>query len=328
MAAPQQQTAVVTGGTAGVGRAVVRELAAQGWDIAVVARGQGGLDGACADIGEAGRRALGIQADVADAAQVGRAARQAEAELGPVGLWVNAAFAGYLQFFRDTTEEEFRRVTEVTYLGQVHGTRAALDLMRPRDRGVIINVGSAMAFRGIPLQAAYCGAKHAIKGFTESVMTELAHEKSKIRLCMVQLPGLNTTQFNWNLSKMPRHPMPVPPIFQPEVAARAIAFLARHPRRNMWVGIPTAYTILGERLAPGILDFYLGRTGVSSQQSGENLTQPRDASADRGAHGPFGARAHARDPLSWMSRHRMALTAGLAALTAMTAAGAVAGTRR
>jgi NAD(P)-dependent dehydrogenase (short-subunit alcohol dehydrogenase family) len=332
MAVQQQGTAVVTGGTAGVGRAVVRELAARGWDVAIVARGQGGLDGACADVRAAGRRALGIQADVADEAQVRRAARSAEAELGPVRLWVNVAFAGYLQFFRDTTEEEFRRVTDVTYLGQVHGTRAALDVMRPRDSGVIINVGSALGFRGIPLQAAYCGAKHAVKGFTESVITELAHEKSRIRLCMVQLPGLNTTQFNWNLSKMPGHPMPVPPIFQPEVAAKAIAHLASHPRRNMWVGIPTAYTILGERLAPRLLDLYLGRTGVSSQQSGEdlprwgeNLSQPRDASTDRGAHGPFGAKAHARDPVTWMSRHRVAMLAGLAVITA---AGAVAGTRR
>ena len=326
----QQGVAVVTGGTAGVGRATVRELAARGWDVAIVARGQGGLDGACADVRNAGQRALGIQADVGRRAEVEQAARRAEAELGPVGLWVNVAFAGYLQFFWDTTEEEFRRVTEVTYLGQVHGTHAALRLMRPRNSGVIINVGSAMGFRGIPLQAAYCGAKHAIKGFTESVMTELAHEKSKVRVCMVQLPGLNTTQFNWNLSKLPAHPMPVPPIFQPELAARAIAYLAEHPRRNMWVGISTAYTILGERLAPKLLDLYLGRSGVKSQQTdqelprwGDNLTSPRDAEADRGAHGPFGGQAHERDPLTWFSRHRAAVLAGLAAAGLAGAAAAV-----
>jgi short-subunit dehydrogenase len=222
---------------------------------------------------------------------------------------------------------EFRRITEVTYYGQVHGTLAALARMRPRDRGVIVNVGSAMAYRSIPLQAPYCGAKHAVKGFTESVMTELAHEDSKVKLCMVQLPGLNTPQFNWNLSKMPRHPMPVPPIFQPELAARAIVFLAEHPRRNMWVGIATAYTILGERLAPKLLDLYLGKTGVKSQQTdqdaprlGSNVFEPQDQAHDQGAHGAFDAKAHGRDPVSWASMHRAALLSGAAGLTALAGA--------
>lgn len=224
-------------------------------------------------------------------------------------------------------------MTEVTYYGQVHGTLAALERMRPRDRGVIVNVGSAMAYRSIPLQATYCGAKHAVKGFTESVMCELAHEKSKVRLCMVQLPGLNTPQFNWNLSKMPEHPMPVPPIFQPELPARAIAYLAEHPRRNMWVGVSTAYTILGERLAPKLLDWYLGRTGVKSQQTGQdlprlgsNVFEPRDQTEDQGAHGAFDDQAHGADPLLWLSMHRRAALAAVA--LAGAAAGAVAAGRR
>jgi len=243
-----------------------------------------------------------------------------ESDLGEIGVWVNVAFAGSLAFAWDTSMAEFRRMTEVTYYGQVHGTLAALERMRPRDRGVIINVGSAMAYRSIPLQAPYCGAKHAVKGFTESVMCELAHERSRVKLCMVQLPGLNTTQFRWNLNKMGKHPMPVPPIFQPELPARAIAFLAEHPRRNMWVGISTAYTVLGERLAPKLLDLYLGRTGVKSQQTGKdlprlgsNVFEPRDDREDQGAHGGFDDQAHARDPQLWISMHRRAIAAGLGA---------------
>jgi NAD(P)-dependent dehydrogenase (short-subunit alcohol dehydrogenase family) len=323
------RVAVVTGGTAGVGRATVQELASRGWEVAVLARGQAGLGGAVSDVERLGRRALAISCDVADAGQVEEAAERVEHELGPIGLWVNVAFAGTLEFFWDTTEEEFRRVTDVTYLGQVHGTWAALKRMRPRDRGVIVNVGSAMAYRSIPLQAAYCGAKHAVKGFTESVMTELAHEKSGVKLCMVQLPGLNTPQFNWNLNKMGKHPMPVPPIFQPELAARAVAYLAEHPRRNMWVGVPTALTILGERLAPKLLDLYLGRTGVGSQLTdaqlprwGSNLDEPQDDQADRGGHGPFDEKAHDKDPVLWLSLHRRPavaaalVAAGVAALLA------------
>jgi hypothetical protein len=200
---------------------------------------------------------------------------------------------------------------------------AALRRMRPHDRGVIINVGSAMAYRSIPLQSAYCGAKHAVKGFTESVITELAHEKSNVKICMVQLPGLNTPQFGWNLSKMSKHPMPVPPIFQPELPAKAIAFLAEHPRRNMWVGLSTAYTILGERLAPKLVDLYLAKTGVKSQQTpqelprwGPNVFEPQDEGEDRGAGGPFESQAHVRDPMLWMSMHRRALLGGLAAAAA------------
>ncbi|HET6257766.1 MAG TPA: SDR family oxidoreductase, partial [Pseudonocardia sp.] len=240
--------------------------------------------------------------------------------LGEIDVWVNVAFTGSLAFFWDTTPEEYERMTRVTYLGQVNGTRAALARMRPRNCGVVINVGSAMAYRSIPLQSAYCGAKHAIKGFTEAVSTELAHERSKVRVCMVQLPGLNTPQFSWNLNKMPHHPQPVPPVFQPELPARAIRFLAEHPRRNMWVGISTAYTILGERVAPSLVKYYLARTGVKSQQTtadlpryGSNVHSPSDDDTDRGAHGSFDRRAHSRDPVLWASMHRSAILSGFAA---------------
>ena len=309
-----RKVAVVTGGTAGVGRATVQEFARAGYDVAVLARGRSGLDGAVADVTAAGGRGLAVPTDVADHAAVEKAAEQVERELGEIDVWVNVAFSGSLAFFWDTSMEEFRRMTEVTYFGQVYGTEVALRRMRPRNRGVIINVGSAMAYRSIPLQSAYCGAKHAVKGFTESVMTELAHEKSKVRVCMVQLPGLNTPQFNWNLNKMPKHPMPVPPIFQPELPAKAIRFLAEHPRRNMWVGISTAYTILGERIAPKLLDLYLGRSGVKSQQTdqeaprlGSNVFEARDEDVDQGAHGAFDDQAHGSDPLLWASMHRRGL---------------------
>ena len=326
----QDKVAVVTGGSAGVGRAVVRELAEAGYDVAVLARGRAGLDEAVRDVEQRGRRGLAIPTDVADHAAVEEAAAQVERELGEIGAWVNVAFSGSLAYFWDTDMEEFRRMTEVTYFGQVYGTRAALRYMRPRDRGVIVNVGSAMAYRSIPLQSAYCGAKHAVKGFTESVMTELAHEKSNVKLCMVQLPGLNTPQFTWNLNKMPKHPMPVPPIFQPEVAAKGIRFLVEHPRRNMWVGVATAYTILGERLAPKLLDLYLGRSGVKSQQTdgdlprrGSNVFEPQDEHQDAGAHGPFDDQAHAHDPVLWASMHRRSLISAAGALAAMAAGAGV-----
>jgi NAD(P)-dependent dehydrogenase (short-subunit alcohol dehydrogenase family) len=321
-----RKVAVVTGGSAGVGRATVKELASAGYDVAILARGAAGLQGAAGDVRAAGRNALTIAVDVADHEAVERAATQVEAEMGEIDVWVNVAFVGSLAFAWDTSMEEFRRMTEVTYYGQVHGTLAALARMRPRDRGVIINVGSAMAYRSIPLQSAYCGAKHAVKGFTESVMCELAHEKSRVRLCMVQLPGVNTPQFDWNLNKMSDHPMPVPPIFQPELPAKAVAFLAEHPRRNMWVGLSTAYTILGERLAPKLLDLYLGRTGVKSQQTGKdaprygsNVFEPQDEHEDRGAHGAFDAKAHARDPLLWCSMRRRTILSALAGAAAVGA---------
>jgi NAD(P)-dependent dehydrogenase (short-subunit alcohol dehydrogenase family) len=328
MTETQRKVAVVTGGTAGVGRATVREFAHHGYDVAILARGAAGLEGAAEDVQEAGARALPLAVDVADADAVRQAAATIESELGEISVWVNTAFVGSLAYSWDTSLEEFRRMTEVTYYGQVYGILAALEHMRPRDRGVIINVGSALAYRGIPLQSAYCGAKHAVVGFSESIMCELAHEKSNVRVCMVQLPGLNTPQFNWNLSRVWRHPMPVPPIFQPEVAARGIVFLAGHPRRNMWIGLSTAYTILSERVAPLLLDRYLGRTGISSQQTskdaprlGPNLWQPRDDKADQGARGAFSDQAHADDPQLWLSKHRREILLG----TAATAIAGIAG---
>ncbi len=308
--------AVVTGGTGGIGRATVRELAERGYDVAVLARGQAGLDGALADIEAAGRRGLTVPTDVAEHTQVEAATDHVEAELGPITVWVNCAFVGSLALFWDTSPEEYRRMTEVTYFGQVNGTRAALRVMRPRNAGRIVNVSSAMAYRAIPLQSAYCGAKHAIKGFTESVITELLHERSQVTIGLVTLPGVNTTQFNWNLSRVPKHPMPVPPIYQPEVCARQIAFAAETTRRNYWVGVPTVYTVLGNRVAPAFADWYLGRTGVSSQQTdrdaprwGSNVFGARDDDVDRGAHGPFGAAAHDWDPVSAVSRYRVAASA-------------------
>ncbi len=319
------QVAVITGGTAGIGRATVREFAAAGYDVAVLARGRAGLDGAVSEVNRTGRRGLGISVDVADADGVDRAADQIEAELGPIAVWVNCAFAGSLAFFWDTTEEEYRRMTEVTYYGQVNGTRTALRVMRPRDRGAIVNVSSAMAYRSIPLQSAYCGAKHAVKGFTESVLTELRATGSHVSIGLVTLPGVNTTQFGWNLNKMPKHPRPVPPIVQPEVCARMIRFSAAHPRRNAWVGIAAAYTILGNRMAPALADWYLAKTGIESQQThdggprwGSNVFEARDEDADRGARGAFSSGAHDRDPVSFLGRHR------LAALLATAAAGGLA----
>ena len=267
--------------------------------------------------------------DVADREGVDAAADRISEELGPIDVWVNVAFAGALSFFWDTTPEEYERMTEVTYYGQVNGTRAALRHMRPRDRGAIVNVSSAMAYRSIPLQSAYCGAKHATKGFTESVITELRATGSKVRIGLVTLPGVNTTQFNWNLNKMSGHPMPVPPIVAPEVCARAIRFSAEHRRRNIWVGVATAYTVLGNRLAPAVVDWYLGKTGVNSQQTaqdaprwGSNVFEPRDAERDRGAHGPFGAKSAQRDPVSFLARHRAAAVTG-AATGLAAAAGAL-----
>ncbi|PRY20142.1 SDR family oxidoreductase [Pseudosporangium ferrugineum] len=318
-----RRIAVVTGGSAGVGRAVVRDLAQHGWDVAVLARGEAGLRGAVKDVEAAGGRGLAVATDVADLEQVRSAAAQVTRDLGPIDLWVNDAFSGDLRYFWDIPEDEYRRITEVTYFGQVHGTRVALEHMRPRNQGVIVQAGSALAFRGIPLQSAYCGAKHAVKGFTESVITELKHCGSAVRVSMVNLPGVNTVQFDWNATGFDEHPQPVAPIFQPELAARAVRFLADHPRRTMWVGFSTAYTILGNRIAPWFLDWYLARKTVQGQLSdaggpryGSNVFEPRDQEADRGAHGMFDAKAKSRDVWSWASMHRLALTGAAAAVVA------------
>ncbi|GAA3111243.1 SDR family oxidoreductase [Streptosporangium carneum] len=322
---------VVTGASGGVGRAVVQELGARGATVALIARGTTGLGSAAVEVGAAGGAGLVYEADVSDYQQVRDAAERIERETGPIDVWINVAFSSVFAPFTEITPEEYERTTRVTYLGYVWGTRVALDLMRPRDRGVIVQAGSALAYRGIPLQAAYCGAKHAIKGFTEAVRTELLGDGSGIQITMVQLPALNTPQFSWVLSKLGRHPQPVPPIYQPEVAARALVFAAEHPgRREYWVGASTAMTMLGERLAPGLVDRYLARSGRDSQQTKDqaptgvaNLWEPADEDRDYGAHGAFDDRSHPRSLQAWLSRHR-----GLAALALAGGAVAVAAARR
>ncbi len=318
--AQSQPVAVITGGTGGVGRATVREFVRGGYDVAVLARGRAGLDAVAAEVKEAGRRCLTLQVDVADHEAVDAAADLVMEEFGRLDVWVNNAFVGALAWFWETSPEEFRRMTEVSYFGQSNGIRAALRLMRPRDHGAIVNISSAMAYRAIPLQSAYCGAKHAVKGLTESVLTELKASGSKVTIGTVTLPGVNTTQFNWNLNKMSKHPQPVPPIVQPEVAARSIRFAAEHPRRNSWVGIATAYTVLGNRIAPAVVDWYLAKTGVNSQQTDRdaprwdaNIFEPRDETADRGARGAFGDEAAERDPVAFLARHRAAAIASAGA---------------
>ncbi len=305
---------VVTGGSAGIGRAAVREFATAGYDVAIIARGQAGIDGAVADVEELGGTALGLSVDVSKIDDVEAATDRIEAELGEIDVWVNNAFVGSLAPFWDTTPDEFERMTDVTYYGQVNGTRAALRVMRARDRGAIVNISSSLAHRAIPLQSAYCGAKHAVKGFTESVRVELRASGSAVTIGLVTLPGVNTTQFNWNLNRMPDHPQPVAPILEPETVAKAIVSAAQHPRRNTWVGIATAYTVLGNRLAPSFLDWYLARTGIDGQQTdedaprwGSNLFEAQDEDVDRGARGPFSDKSGTFDPVSLVSRKAAAL---------------------
>ncbi len=317
---------VVTGASAGVGRATARRFGQAGDTVALVARGTAGLDAAAKEVEAAGGRAVIMPADTADHEQVDAAAARIEAEVGPVDIWVNDAFSSVFAPFVDIAADEFRRVTEVSYLGFVHGTQAALRYMVPRDRGVIVQVGSALAYRGIPLQSAYCGAKHAIQGFTESVRCELLHDRSRVRITMVQMPALNTPQFSWVLSRLPHHPQPVPPIYQPEVAARAVFFAAEHDRREWWVGASTAATLLANAIAPGVLDWYLGRTGYDSQQTNNlaepnrpaNLWAPVDDEDDYGTSGEFNDRSHEHSLQWWATSHRASLLA-TAAGTAMTA---------
>ncbi|WP_204057816.1 SDR family oxidoreductase [Microbispora corallina] len=311
---------VVTGASGGVGRAVVRQLGSEGARVALIARGEAGLAGAAVDVGVEGGTAKVFAADVADYDQVRQAAQQVEAEIGPIDVWINIAFTTVFAPFMEITPEEYERTTRVTYLGYVWGTRVALEMMKQRDRGVIVQAGSALAYRSIPLQSAYCGAKHAISGFTEAVRTELLAEDSGIKITMVQLPALNTPQFDWGLNRMRRHPQPVPPIYQPEVAARALVFAAAHPeRKEYWVGATTAATIMAQRVAPALLDRYLARSGVKSQLDDDkaptgvsNLWEPADRDHDYGAHGSFDDRSHGRSLQLWLSQHRRLVTvAGL-----------------
>ena len=326
------ETVVITGASAGIGRATAELFGRGGANVVLIARGEDGLRGAAIAVEKAGGTALAIPADVADFDAVELAAQQAEDRFGPVDVWVNAAFTSVFAPFTQITPQEFRRVTEVSYLGYVHGTMAALARMRPRDRGTIVQVGSALGYRAIPLQSAYCGAKHAINGFTESVRCELLHDGSHVRITIVQMPAVNTPQFSWVLSRLPRHPQPVPPIYQPEVAARAVVFAAGHPeRKEHWAGASTAATIMAQKLAAPALDRYLARTGYDSQQTEEradpgqpgNLWQPADQlpGTDQGAHGAFDAQSRAHSTqLSVTERAEQAGEAVVRALGALLGA--------
>jgi short-subunit dehydrogenase len=326
------KVAVISGASAGIGRATARELGRRGYSLGLIARGEAGLRAAQREVEEAGGRALVLPLDVTDADAVEAAADRVERELGEIDVWVNVAMAAVLGEVRHTSAPEFRRVTEVTYLGSVHGAQAALRRMQPRDRGKIVQVGSALARRGIPLQATYCAAKHAIQGFVESLRAELIHAGSNVEVTVVQLPGLNTTQFGWVRLRPPvdHDPQPVAPIYQPEVAARAIAWACEHKRRELWVGYPTTLTIVGNWVAPRIQDWYLAKTGYGGQQTDrpaapdrrDYLFEPLDTDEDRGSHGSFDDQAKSRSPQLWASMHRRALALGAAAAigAAVTAA--------
>jgi NADP-dependent 3-hydroxy acid dehydrogenase YdfG len=322
------EVVAITGASAGVGRATALAFGKLGASVGLLARGRDGLEAAKREVEEAGGRALVLPTDVADPQQVDDAAAALEDAFGPVDVWVNNAMTSVFARFWEIEPEEFKRATEVTYLGVVHGTRSALRRMMPRDRGTIVQVGSALAYRGIPLQSAYCGAKHAIKGFTESLRTELMHDGSKVRLTMVQMPALNTPQFSVVRSRLPRHPQPVPPIYQPEVAAEAIVWAAQHPRREVWVGRSTPVVIAGNRVAPGLGDRYLARTGFDSQQTDQPLNGDRPDNlfepvpGDHGAHGEFDEQAAKSSIELWVSRHRRALLgAGIIAAVGLAARG-------
>jgi NAD(P)-dependent dehydrogenase (short-subunit alcohol dehydrogenase family) len=328
------QVVVVTGASGGIGRATAIAFGARGAKVALVARGEAGLDAAAEDVRAAGGEAITIPTDVADYAAVDAAAARAEDELGPLDVWVNDAFTSVFARFIDIDPDEYRRVTEVSYLGYVYGTRAALTRMLPRDRGAIVQVGSALAYRGIPLQSAYCGSKHAIQGFNESLRTELLHDGSNVCVTMVQMPAVNTPQFSWVLSRLPRQAQPVPPIYQPEVAARAVLFAADHPRRReYWVGGTTAATLIANAVAPGLLDRYLAKTGFDAQQTDQprdprqptNLWEPADdpEGRDFGGHGKFDDRSSSRSYQLWASQHHGVVAAAAAGV----ATGAVAAAR-
>ena len=315
----KHEVVVVTGASAGLGRAIVREFAKHGADIGLVARGRDGLEGARREVEAAGGKALVLPADVADPKQVEEAAERTERELGPIDIWVNDAMTAVFSPIKEMTAEEFKRVTEVTYLGYVYGSLSALKRMLPRDRGTIVHVGSALAYRSIPLQAAYCASKHAALGFFASLRTELLHDQSNVKTVMVQMPAMNTPQFGWVKSRLPRKAQPVPPIYQPEVAARAVYYAAHHPsRREYYVGFSTVKAIFGNKLAPSFADHYLAKNGYTGQQYDghedpnrpNNLWEPLPG--DHGAHGTFDQRSLTHSYEFWAEAHRYLLAAILA----------------
>ncbi len=313
------EVVVITGASAGLGRAIVRRFAQDGAHIGLVARGRDGLEGAKRDVEKLGGKAIIIEGDVADPETTERAAAETEKAFGEIDIWINDAMVSVFSPVKEMKPEEYKRVTEVTYLGFVYGTLAALKRMLPRDRGVIVQVGSALAYRGIPLQSAYCASKHAINGFMDSLRSELIHDKSNVRASMVQMPAMNTPQFSWVKSRLPNKPQPVPPIYQPEVGAEAIYFVAHNDRREMYVGYPTVEAIVGNKIVPSVGDWYLGRGGYQSQQTDEpvspnrqnNLHEP--VAGDHGAHGSFDDRSTGFSPQLWadVNRGKVAL-AGLA----------------
>jgi NAD(P)-dependent dehydrogenase (short-subunit alcohol dehydrogenase family) len=320
---PRNEIVVITGASAGLGRAIAHEFARHGARIGLLARGKQGLADAKSECERLGGQAIVLPCDVADADAVENAAAQIERKWGGIDVWVNNAMASVFSPVTEMRAEEYKRVTEVTYLGYVYGTMAALRRMAPRNRGTIVQVGSALAYRSIPLQSAYCAAKHAIVGFTDSLRCELHHDRSNIVLTAVHMPALNTTQFGWVLNRLPRKPQPVPPIFQPEVGARAVYYAAHHHRRELWAGRPTVMAIVGQKIIPGLLDRYLGRTGYDSQQYDgaadpkrpNNIWKP--VKGAHRTHGDFDARAHEHSPQLWLDIHRWTALA--------TAAGVLAG---
>lgn len=319
----RDKVVVITGGSAGVGRATAVEFGKHGAHLVLIARGKERLEAACREVEGAGGSAVAVEADVADAAQVEAAAAQAE-QIGPIEVWINNAMTSVLSPIKETPAEEIARVTDVTYMGAVNGTLSSLRRMLPRDRGVIVQVGSALAYRAIPLQAAYCGAKHALQGFTESLYTELLHDGSRVHVTMVQLPAVNTPQFEWVRSRLSRKAQPVPPIFQPEVAARAILWAAQNRRRELVVGWPAIQAIEANKVAPGLVDRFLARNGYESQQTAEpedpnrpdNLWAP--APGDWGSHGRFDSRAKSFSWALWADTHRVAVAGGLIGLALST----------
>lgn len=318
MAHSNSKVVVVTGASAGVGRATVREFARQGARIGLLARDRDRLEAAESEVKSLGGEALVLIVDVADAAQVEQAAATVEDKLGPIDIWVNCAMVTIVAPFDQVTPDEFKRVTDVTYHGNVNGTMAALKRMLPRDRGTIVQVSSALAFHSVPLQAPYCGAKHAINGYTQSLQTELLHRKSRVHVAIVDMPGLNTPQFDWARNKMPKRPRPVAPVYQPEVAARAIVWTAHHRRRQVYVGLSSLLMIWADKFAPGLLDRYMARTTISGQQTSEPATPERPdnlwqtVAGDRGARGRFNREAYTSSLQLWATTHRrqLALVAG------------------
>ena len=322
----QHEVVMITGASAGVGRAIVREFADHGASIGLIARGSERLEQAKREVEEKGGRAMAFPVDVADADAVEKAAQQLEENFGPIDVWVNDAMVTIFAPLSEITPAEFKRATDVTYLGCVYGTMAALKRMLPRDKGTIVQIGSALAYRSIPLQAPYCGAKHAIVGFTDSLRCELIHNRSQVHVTIVHLPAVNTPQFSWCRTRLPRHPQPVPPIFEPEVPARAVYYAAHHKRREIFVGLPTVKAIYGQDVAPGFADWYLGKTGYSSQQTEEfispdrpdNLFEP--VAADYAARGIFSERAKPLSAQNWINLRRVPaslIAAGVAGAAAL-----------